>query len=91
MSANTVRTSAPVSVVVIGSQDFNTSIHFYRDTLGLTVIEEHVWQGSEFEHYWQLPSGSSAHCAFLGHGGDPVGRIQLMEFNAANRKLVREP
>ena len=29
--------------------------------------------------------------AFLGHGADPVGRIQLMEFDAPNRKLVRPP
>jgi hypothetical protein len=26
---------------------------------------------------------------FLGHGADPVGRIQLMEFDAPQRKLVR--
>ena len=43
------------------------------------------------ENAHQAPSETSARCAFLEHGADPVGRIQLMEFSAANRKLVRPP
>lgn len=81
--------SAPVSVVAIGAEDFDASLRFYADTLGLVVIESLTWQGPEFERHWNLPSGSAAKCAILGHGTDPVGRIQIMEFAAADRKRVR--
>ncbi len=80
---------APVSVVVIGVEDLDASLHFYAGTLGLTVTEEHSCQGSGFERYWRVPAGTTARCAFLGHGADPVGRIQLMEFSGANRRRAR--
>ena len=89
MPSKAVRSSAPVSVVVIGVEDFDASMSFYRDTLGLLVTEERTWNGEDFERYWALPRESAARCAFLGHGPDPVGRIQLMEFNAADRKQAR--
>ncbi len=91
MSSNGKGVSAPVSVVVIGAKDLDASLDFYAGTLGLGVAETRTWQGPEFERYWHLPAGSAARCAFLGHGADPVGRIQLMEFNAPGRKLVRPP
>jgi len=84
-------TGSPVSVVVIGVDNLDASVGFYADTLGLEVTETRNWQGAEFESHWQLPSGSSARCAFLKHGADPVGRIQLMEFDSAERKLIRQP
>jgi len=90
-SGTSVPASAPVSVVVIGTEHLDSSLEFYAGTLGLGVAETRTWQGPEFERYWQLPKGSKARCAFLGHGADPVGRIQLMEFDAPGRKLVRPP
>ena len=83
--------SAPVSAVVIGVENLDTSLEFYAGTVGLEVAETRTWQGPEFERYWQVPAGTAARCAFLGHGADPVGRIQLMEFDASERKLVRSP
>jgi catechol 2,3-dioxygenase-like lactoylglutathione lyase family enzyme len=83
--------SVPVSVVVIGAKNLDASLDFYAGTLGLEVAETRTWQGPEFERYWHLPAGSKARCAFLGRGADPVGRIQLMEFDAPHRKLVRPP
>jgi catechol 2,3-dioxygenase-like lactoylglutathione lyase family enzyme len=82
---------APVSVVVIGVRSLEESLRFYAGTLGLNVAENRTWEGPDFERYWNLPPGSRARCAFLEHGADPVGRIQLMEFNAENRKQVRPP
>jgi len=81
--------SAPVSVAVISVENLDTSLAFYSQTLGLTVTDSWVWQGSEFERHWQVPAGTTARCAFLAHGPDPVGRIQLMEFDAPNRKIAR--
>lgn len=86
-----VLASVPVSAVVIGAKNLDDSLRFYSGTLGLTVSESLTWQGPDFERYWHLPAGSKARVAFLGQGADPVGRIQLMEFDAPNRKLVRPP
>ncbi len=91
MNASAKVPGAPVSVVVIGVENLESSLKFYAGTLGLAVAESRTWQGPEFERYWRLPGGSSARCAFLGHGADPVGRIQLMQFSAADRKRVRPP
>jgi len=83
--------SAPVSAVAIGAGNLDASLKFYAGTLGLEVAETRTWQGPDFERYWHLPAGSKARCAFLAHGADPVGRIQLMEFAGPSRKLVRAP
>ncbi len=89
MNNYTIPDSTPVSVAVIGVEDLDASLRFYADTLGLEVIENLSWQGPEFERHWNLPTGSSARCALLVHGADPIGRIQIMEFDAADRKRVR--
>ena len=91
MNRNGKGLSAPVSAVVIGVDDLDASLEFYAGTLGLTVAETLTWQGPDFERYWQVPAGTTARCSFLEHGPDPVGRIQLMEFDAAERKLIRQP
>lgn len=91
MNNNPNGASVPVSAVVIGADNLDASLDFYAGTLGLEVAETRTWQGPEFERYWHVPAGTEARCAFLQHGADPVGRIQLMEFNAPERKLVRPP
>lgn len=91
MSGSAVRASAPVNAVVIGVDNLDASLAFYAGTLGLDVAERCTWQGPEFERYWRVTPGTVARCAFLGHGADPVGRVQLMEFSGAGRRLVRSP
>jgi len=95
MNSNTsgagVPASVPVSAVIIGVENLDASREFYAGTVGLEVAETRTWQGPEFERYWRVPAGTTARCAFLEHGADPVGRIQLMEFDAAGRKQVRSP
>ncbi|MCC5794036.1 MAG: VOC family protein [Chromatiales bacterium] len=89
MNADVQSHSSPVSAVVIGAESLDASLEFYAGTLGLEVIESRTWQGEAFERYWRLPAGARARCAFLGQGADPVGRIQLMEFDAPDRQRVR--
>ncbi|MCK6369980.1 MAG: VOC family protein [Gammaproteobacteria bacterium] len=91
MNSNATPPGIPVSAVVIGVDDLDASLKFYAGTLGLEVAESSTWSGPDFERYWQLPAGACARCAFLGHGADPVGRIQLLQFNATKRKRVRPP
>lgn len=91
MNSNENGASIPVSAVVIGVENLEASLDFYAGTLGLDVVENRTWQGPEFERYWRVPVGTAARCAFIAHGADPVGRIQLMEFDAPDRKLARPP
>lgn len=89
MNSNGILTSAPVSVAVIGAENLDASLEFYSGTVGLDVAETRTWEGPDFERYWNVPAGTTARCAFLEHGVDPVGRIQLMEFDTPDRKLAR--
>jgi catechol 2,3-dioxygenase-like lactoylglutathione lyase family enzyme len=89
MNSNAKAAGAPVSVVVIGVDNLDASLKFYAGTLGLDATDSRTWQGFEFERYWRVAPGTSARCAFLAHGADPVGRILLMEFSGQRRKLVR--
>jgi len=90
MSSQQILASAPVSVVVISVENLETSLAFYQGVLGLDVSEDRIWEGADFESYWHLPAGSKARVAFLGYGADPVGRIQLMEFDSPHRKQIRQ-
>ena len=91
MNSNATGTSASVSVVVIGVENIDNSLKFYADTVGLEVVETMALAGPEFENYWQVPAGTTARCAFLKHGADTVGCVQLLEFDTPDRKLIRSP
>ena len=80
---------SPVSAVLISVSSLDDSLQFYRDALGLTLLDERDWSGPEFEAWWHLPAGSSARTAFLGYGDAPVGRILLLEFSGERRELIR--
>jgi len=80
----------PVSVCTISVDDMDKSLSFYEGTLGLEITDRKIWEGAEFEAYWQLPAGSSAEAVFLKSGPDPVGQILLLKFNATDRKQIRE-
>ena len=64
-----------VSAVIISVEHLDKSLAFYAGTLGLEVLANSTLQGAAFEQYWHLPAGSTARCAFLGYGPDPVGRV----------------
>jgi len=91
MTTQTDKPGAPVSVVVIGVEDLDTSLEFYAGTLGLDVTDSGTLEGADFTRYWQLPDAATARYAFLASGADPVGRIQLMEFAGVERRQIRQP
>jgi catechol 2,3-dioxygenase-like lactoylglutathione lyase family enzyme len=90
MNSSTENSGSPVSVVTISVENLDTSVEFYGQTLGLEIAETLSLQGKSFEQYWHVPAGTHARCAFLRHGADPVGRIQLIEFDSPDRKLIRK-
>lgn len=80
---------SPLSVAVVGVADMDASLHFYRDLIGLTAHEKVNWAGPDFEQLWQLPSGSKADTVFCELPGCPVGRVLLLDFDAADREIIR--
>ena len=78
-----------LGISVCGVENLGESLVYYRDLVGLDVVDRGIWSGREFEHHWHLPAGSSARTALLGFGDSPVGRVLLLEFDASHRERVR--
>lgn len=89
MKEHSVAACSPVSVVIVGVDKLESSLHFYRDLIGLAAGEAVVWSGGAFEELWHLPRGATAKAVFLHAGPDPVGRILLLEFDSAQRNVLR--
>lgn len=80
---------SPLSIAVIGVENLEKSLAFYRDVIGLACSSSMVWEGEAFEKLWRLPPGSQATAVFCELPGCPVGRVLLLQFNAPKRKPIR--
>jgi catechol 2,3-dioxygenase-like lactoylglutathione lyase family enzyme len=80
---------SPLSVAVIGAEDMDASLRFYRDLIGLKAHKAVTWSGPEFERLWHMPSGSKAEAVFLELPGCPVGRVLLLDFGDVEKKHIR--
>ena len=81
---------SPLGVAVLGTLDLDRASAFYRDIIGLEPGPPIDWSGEEFERYWHLPAGASAKGVLLHAGPDPVGRVLLLDFDAPDRRQVRD-
>jgi len=81
---------SPLSVAVVGVKDMETSLAFYRDMIGLQEAGGGTWSGEAFESFWHLPDGSAAETVLLKDRDTPIGRILLVEFDAAEREEIRK-
>ena len=79
-----------LGISICGVENIERSLEYYRDLIGLDVVDRGTWAGREFEHHWRLPAGNSARTALLGFGESPVGRVLLLEFDASHRSTVRQ-
>lgn len=89
VTEQSLASSCPVSVVILGVDNLESSLHFYGDQIGLSASDAVEWSGDAFEKLWHLPRGATAKAVLLRAGPDPVGRILLLEFEATQRKIVR--
>ncbi|MEQ8509527.1 MAG: hypothetical protein RIF37_12055 [Rhodospirillaceae bacterium] len=80
---------SPLSVAVIGVENMEASLHFYRDLIGLTAHAPETWSGEGFEALWHLPQGASANAVFCELPGCPVGRVLLLDFGDVEKKHIR--
>jgi catechol 2,3-dioxygenase-like lactoylglutathione lyase family enzyme len=86
---------SPLAFAVISCERLESSLDFYCDRIGLDAGRVIDWRGTQFERLWSLPPGARARACMLGVGvGDgAVGRILLLDFDAASLppRLAREP
>lgn len=78
-----------LGISICGVEDLGGALEYYRDLVGLDVLEDGTWAGKDFEEHWRLPAGSAARAALVGFGDSPVGRVLLLEFDASHRARVR--
>lgn len=82
---------SPLAVALLSCEQLDRSMAFYRDEIGLDAGPVTDWRGNAFEALWGLPEGTTAHCCLLGVPGGRVGRVLLVEFDAApGSRLARE-
>ena len=89
MSAIIAPNGSPLNTAIIGVDDLDLSLEFYRDLIGLSTEDPFDWSGKEFEEIWHLPQGSSARGYFCKLKDCDVGRILLLDFKAHEKKLIR--
>jgi catechol 2,3-dioxygenase-like lactoylglutathione lyase family enzyme len=77
---NAAAEGSSLHAALIGAEDLSRTVAFYRDGIGLDVVDEGSWAGEEVERHLRLPGGTRARYAVLGDGADPVGRIVVLAF-----------
>jgi catechol 2,3-dioxygenase-like lactoylglutathione lyase family enzyme len=65
---------------LIGAEDLSRTVAFYRDGIGLDLLDAGSWAGEDVERHLRLPAGTRARYAVLGDGADAVGRIVVLGF-----------
>jgi len=65
-------------IIVVGDADSET--RFYADVLGLEMITEDLLSGPEIERMVGLPAGAGIDFRVLGDETDPMGRIEVIEY-----------
>jgi catechol 2,3-dioxygenase-like lactoylglutathione lyase family enzyme len=82
---------SPLGIAILGVEDLAASLAFYRDIIGLDATEAVTWRGPAFETHWRLPRGAKAGAVLLSSGESDVGRILLLQFDAAERRTLHQP
>ena len=65
-------------IIVVG--DAETETAFYQDVLGLELVMQDLLAGPEIERMVGLPAGAGIDFRVLGAEADPMGRIEVIEY-----------
>ena len=87
MSAN----GASLSTALIGSENIETALRFYRDFIGLDVAEGFDLEGPGLEMHWQLPAGTKVEAVLLRAGDCVYGQVLLLDFKDAAARAATPP
>ncbi len=81
---------ASLSTALIGSENIETALRFYRDFIGLDVAEGFDLEGPGFEMHWQLPAGTKAEAVLLRAEDCVYGQVLLLDFKDAAAQRIRQ-
>ena len=81
---------ASLSTVIIGSENIETALRFYRDFIGMDVVEGFDLEGPAFEMHWQLPAGTRAEAVLLQASDCAFGQVLLLNFKDAAAQRIRQ-
>lgn len=68
-------------IIVVGEAETETA--FYQDVLGLEMVMQDLLAGPEIERMVGLPAGAGIDFRVLGAENDPMGRIEIIEYQRA--------
>jgi catechol 2,3-dioxygenase-like lactoylglutathione lyase family enzyme len=71
---------AGIGPLIIVVADAASETAFYREVLGLQPIMEDLLAGPEIERVVGLPAGAGIDFRVLGDAADPMGRIEVIEY-----------
>lgn len=71
---------AGIGPLILVAGDAETETAFYQDVLGLTMIMQDLLGGPEIERMVGLPEGAGIDFRVLGAEADPMGRIEVIEY-----------
>ncbi len=71
---------AAIGPVIIVVDDADTESRFYEEVLGLAMVTRDLLAGPEVERMVGLPPGAGIDFRILGDENDPMGRIEVIEY-----------
>lgn len=74
---------------VISVRDMNESLAFFRDLIGMNVVEDTYLSSDQLGMIWTLPEGTKGRTVFL-RKEDQTAMIQLIEFQPNSGLFIRE-
>ena len=79
---------SPLAFAVVSCERLEVSLGFYRDVIGFDAGPVMDWPQDSLARLWGLPGDASARACLLGTPGCEAGRILLVEFHSAARRMI---
>ena len=77
-----------IARILIGVDDLNESVEFYRDILQMSVVGEYVLDSNTIEQLWNLPPETTGRAVCL-ENDEQTTLIELIEFQPHSDKFIR--
>jgi catechol 2,3-dioxygenase-like lactoylglutathione lyase family enzyme len=79
---------AGIGPIIIVVRDADRETAFYKDVLGLEMLTQDLLAGPEIERMVGLPEGAGIDFRVLGAETDPMGRIEIIEYQRAEGRQL---
>ncbi len=90
MNAVVAEDGAPIWASVVTSADFDGSLAFYRDRIGLQIDGPYRVGGQALAALWPWPRDRDTRIALASHPGCPVAHLMLVDVGAMGGVAIRQ-